>query len=97
MLPAWGVDGVVCSALELPAIRAAFPNSSRIPVVPGIRPDGSAANDQARIMTPSPSCRQAGRQRGRDRQGPITESPNPRQVVENALRDLSSRPASAIG
>jgi orotidine-5'-phosphate decarboxylase len=91
--PAWGVDGVVCSALELPQIRAAFPNLYT--VVPGIRPEGSAANDQARIMTPL-QARQAGASAvviGR----PITESPNPRQVVENALRDLSSRQASAIG
>src|SRR4051812_30858061 len=47
----WGVDGVVCSALELPEIRKAFP--SLYTVVPGIRPEGSEAGDQARVVTPA--------------------------------------------
>jgi orotidine-5'-phosphate decarboxylase len=89
--PSWGIDGVVCSALELPAIREAFPNLYT--VVPGIRPVGSAANDQARIMTPL-QARQSGASAvviGR----PITEANDPRQVVENALRDLSALQVSA--
>src|SRR3954453_1970587 len=45
--PSWGVDGVVCSALELIAIRKTFP--TLYTVVPGIRPPGFAAGDQARI------------------------------------------------
>ena len=46
-----GLDGVVCSAAEAPAMRAAFGPSFRL-VTPGIRPAGSASDDQARIVTP---------------------------------------------
>ena len=46
-----GLDGVVCSALEAPAMRAAFGPSFAL-VTPGIRPAGTARNDQARIITP---------------------------------------------
>ena len=47
-----GVAGVVCSALELPAIRSEC-GRDFLTVVPGIRPAGSAADDQRRIMTPA--------------------------------------------
>jgi orotidine-5'-phosphate decarboxylase len=83
--PSWGVDGIVCSAMEVAAIRQTFP--SLYTVVPGIRPEGTATNDQARVMTPA-QARAAGASAivmGR----PITEAQNPRQVVETALKDLS--------
>ena len=46
-----GLDGVVCSSLDLPAIRSALPRNF-LTVVPGIRPAETAANDQTRIATP---------------------------------------------
>lgn len=46
-----GADGLVCSGHEAPALRRAF-GISPILVVPGIRPAGTAAADQARVMTP---------------------------------------------
>jgi orotidine-5'-phosphate decarboxylase len=49
---ACGIDGVVCSAQEAAAIKAACGSHFRC-VTPGIRPAGSAAGDQARIMTPA--------------------------------------------
>ncbi len=45
-----GADGIVCSAHELPAVRTAWPEGYF--VVPGIRPAGSALQDQKRVMTP---------------------------------------------
>jgi orotidine-5'-phosphate decarboxylase len=47
-----GLDGVVCSAAEAPAMRAAL-GPAFVLVTPGIRPAGSAADDQARIVTPA--------------------------------------------
>ncbi len=46
-----GAHGLVCSAHEVAALRAAL-GPHPVLVVPGIRPAGSAAADQARTMTP---------------------------------------------
>lgn len=46
-----GLDGVVCSALEAPALRRAHGAGFKL-VTPGIRPVGSAAGDQTRVVTP---------------------------------------------
>lgn len=88
---AWGADGVVCSAMDLPLIREQTPNLYT--VVPGIRPEGSSVNDQARVMTPL-QARQAGASAivmGR----PITGAADPREVVETVLKDLSITELSA--
>jgi orotidine-5'-phosphate decarboxylase len=47
-----GVPGVVCSALEIGPLREAC-GPDFVLVVPGIRPAGSSADDQKRIMTPA--------------------------------------------
>jgi orotidine-5'-phosphate decarboxylase len=46
-----GLDGVVCSALEAPALRRALGADFKL-VTPGIRPAGSGGDDQARVVTP---------------------------------------------
>ena len=46
-----GLDGVVCSAQEAQQLRSDN-GSDFVLVTPGIRPAGSAANDQIRTMTP---------------------------------------------
>jgi orotidine-5'-phosphate decarboxylase len=46
-----GLDGVVCSAHEIAALRAELGKDFLL-VVPGIRPEGSAAGDQKRVMGP---------------------------------------------
>jgi orotidine-5'-phosphate decarboxylase len=87
----WGCDGVVCSAFELEDIRARYPGLYT--VVPGIRPEGMAANDQSRVMTPG-QARAAGAHAivmGR----PITESKDPRKVVEAVMKELSVQRLSA--
>jgi orotidine-5'-phosphate decarboxylase len=90
---AWGVDGMVCSALELSLIRESHPDLYT--VVPGIRPLTSTSpfkDDQARVMTPA-QAREAGASAivvGR----PITQAPNPREMAENCLKDLSATPIS---
>ncbi len=52
MAMAEGADGLVCSAHEVPLLRDAL-GPDPVLVVPGIRPAGSAAGDQARVMTPA--------------------------------------------
>ncbi|HGY1165176.1 TPA: orotidine-5'-phosphate decarboxylase [Citrobacter braakii] len=46
-----GLDGVVCSAQEAVRFKQAFGQPFKL-VTPGIRPAGSEAGDQRRIMTP---------------------------------------------
>lgn len=89
--PSWGVDGLVCSAMELESIRTQSP--SLYMVVPGIRPAGASANDQARVMTPA-QAKAAGADAivmGR----PIIEASEPKQVVEKVLKELSTPAVSA--
>ena len=46
-----GLDGVVCSAQEAKQLKAALGEDFKL-ITPGIRPAGSDAGDQKRIMTP---------------------------------------------
>ncbi|NQV46968.1 MAG: orotidine-5'-phosphate decarboxylase [Rhodospirillaceae bacterium] len=47
-----GLDGVVCSAKEVTALRQDLGDDFKL-VVPGIRPQWAVADDQKRIVTPS--------------------------------------------
>lgn len=51
-----GLDGVVCSAQEAPALRGALGQDFHL-VTPGIRPADSSKNDQSRIVTPVDALR----------------------------------------
>lgn len=87
----WGADGVVCSALELESIARLYP--ALYTVVPGIRPEGAQAGDQARVMTPAQAHAAGARAVVMGR--PIIEASDPRRVAEATLRDLGPRQKSA--
>ena len=79
-----GLQGVVCSAHELVHVRKLAPRLKA--VVPGIRPEGSAAGDQARVMTPLQAAENGawaivvGR--------PITRASDALVATQNILSDL---------
>ncbi|MFT8484367.1 MAG: orotidine-5'-phosphate decarboxylase [Gluconobacter cerinus] len=82
-----GADGLVCSAHEITLLRDAL-GDDPVLVVPGIRPEGSASNDQKRIMTPTQAAK-AGADWivvGR----PITRSPNPAKAAAAIMAELAS-------
>lgn len=83
-----GLDGVVCSAREAARLRAEI-GAGFCLVTPGIRPAGSAAGDQQRIMTPEDALREGvdylviGR--------PITRAADPLaalKAIETEIADL---------
>ena len=51
-----GIDGLVCSPEEVAPIRAIVGPDMML-VTPGVRPAGSAAGDQKRVMTPGDAIR----------------------------------------
>ncbi|MEN3166150.1 orotidine-5'-phosphate decarboxylase [Gluconobacter sp. OJB] len=82
-----GADGLICSAHEIAPLRDAL-GDDPILVVPGIRPAGSAADDQKRIMTPAQAAK-AGADWivvGR----PITKAADPVLAARAVMEDLAS-------
>ncbi|KRW59953.1 orotidine-5'-phosphate decarboxylase [Pseudomonas sp. TTU2014-080ASC] len=80
-----GMDGLVCSAQEAPALKGAFPSLKL--VTPGIRPAGSAQDDQRRILTPRQAM-EAGSDYlviGR----PISQAANPAQALAAVAAELA--------
>lgn len=82
-----GIDGVIASGAEAASVRTACGPAFLI-VTPGIRPAGSAAGDQTRIMTPAEAIR-AGADHlviGR----PITGAGGPKDAAEGILIEIAS-------
>ena len=86
-----GLDGVVCSAMETEKLREEF-GSDFCLVTPGIRPSGSAQDDQRRIVTPSDAILAGSNYLVIGR--PITRAKDPLKVlyditaeIENTARD----------
>lgn len=75
-----GLDGVVCSAQESPMLKEKLGQEFKL-VTPGIRPIGSAASDQKRIMTPTEAIDSGSDYLVIGR--PITQSDNPSKVLDD--------------
>lgn len=75
-----GLDGVVCSAQEAPALRHALGHDFVL-VTPGIRLTENNQDDQRRIMTPQAALDAGSTYLVMGR--PITQASNPREVLQN--------------
>lgn len=80
-----GLDGVVCSSREVTALRQARGADFTL-VTPGIRPAGSAAGDQKRIMTPAEAIRSGSDYLVIGR--PITQAPDPLAAVQAIQEEI---------
>lgn len=82
-----GLNGVVASPLEVMAIKAVC-GAGFATVTPGIRPTGSTAGDQSRILTPKQAIQQGtdyivvGR--------PITGAPDPREAAMQIIEEMNT-------
>ncbi|MFW5679154.1 MAG: orotidine-5'-phosphate decarboxylase [Pseudomonadota bacterium] len=80
-----GIDGLVCSPLEIDRLRARFAQRPVL-AVPGIRPAGGTLGDQKRTLTPS-AAQQAGADVlviGR----PISDAADPAAAARTIAADL---------
>lgn len=80
-----GVDALVCSPHEIEAVRSVVGDELLL-VVPGIRPAGAGASDQARVTTPKEAA-----QLGADFivvGRPITSSPDPVAASQKILDEI---------
>jgi orotidine 5'-phosphate decarboxylase subfamily 1 len=83
-----GIEGIVCSALEISLVKTFFPNLKII--TPGIRPLWySKKDDQSRVATPSEAIKLGADYFVIGR--PITESSDPKKALIQTLEELGER------
>jgi len=81
-----GLDGIVASAHEIPAIRRAC-GPKFLTLIPAVRPASTATNDQSRVATPAEATRTGadflvvGR--------PITAAANPRSAAIAIVQEIA--------
>ena len=80
-----GVDGLVCSPVEVAAVRALV-GPAKILVTPGVRSAGSAAGDQKRVATPAQAMRDGADYLVIGRQ--VTRAEDPRRMMEQILEEI---------
>ncbi len=82
-----GADGVVASAQEATIIRSHFGSGFDI-VTPGIRPKGSAMDDQKRIVTPAMAIQNGASHLVIGR--PIVRAPDPARAYQSILEEVEA-------
>ena len=85
-----GVDGIVCAAPEAQRVRAVI-GPDRLIVTPGIRPSGSEAGDQKRVVTPAEAIRLGSNHLVVAR--PIVRATDPKAAAETIVRDIAQATA----
>jgi orotidine-5'-phosphate decarboxylase len=87
-----GIDGMVCSAEEVATLRKETgPNT--LLVIPGIRPAGSAVEDQRRIATPAQAIAHGASMLVVGR--PITRATNPAEAAHAILEEIEHAQTAA--
>ncbi|HCV3301461.1 TPA: orotidine-5'-phosphate decarboxylase [Acinetobacter baumannii] len=81
-----GLDGVVCSAQEAKILRELIGQDFSL-VTPGIRPEGSNADDQKRIVTPKQAMLDGSTHLVIGR--PITKAENPTEMLKSILAGIA--------
>ncbi len=82
-----GVDGLVCSAEEAAKLRIAVGPGMAL-VTPGIRPAGSARDDQKRVMTPGRAIAAGADYLVIGR--PIVEADDPKAMAQQIIAEIES-------
>lgn len=80
-----GVSGVVASGTDVEAIKGAAGSDFQV-LVPGVRPAGSAAGDQRRVITPGEAARLGADYVVIGR--PVTAAPDRRRAMERIIEEL---------
>jgi orotidine-5'-phosphate decarboxylase len=81
-----GLDGIVCSAADLPAVKPLLPTEFEI-VTPGIRPAGIPVDDQKRIATPKEAITNGATLLVLGRA--VTGAPHPARAAEIIMEEIS--------
>jgi orotidine-5'-phosphate decarboxylase len=81
-----GLDGIVCSATDLPVVKPMLPKTFEI-ITPGIRPSGSSAHDQKRVASPAEAIKKGATLLILGRA--ITGAADPGKVAESIMKEIS--------
>lgn len=84
-----GADGVIASPNEAALIRALPEATGKLIVTPGVRPAGSATNDQKRIATPHQAITNGADHIVVGR--PVTQASTPQQAAKSIIASLPPR------
>ncbi len=84
---ACGIDGLVCSPLEVAALRRCL-GPGPLLVTPGVRPAGAAVGDQKRVATPGDAVRDGSSFLVVGR--PILEAADPAAAAREVLRQMGN-------
>ena len=82
-----GCDGVIASPQEILLLRRAIPDRKFLIITPGVRPVGSEAGDQVRVMTPANAIRNGASYLVIGR--PIVAAPSPVAAAEKIAAEIA--------
>jgi orotidine-5'-phosphate decarboxylase len=83
-----GADGIVCSAMEVAAVRQIAGPTAKL-VTPGVRSAGAAVGDQKRVTTPAEAMAAGADYLVIGRQ--VTRAVDPRAEVQKILEEIRAR------